>query len=372
MRCGVNARLSALLHSRALFALVFQGINGLIQVSAFFGLQGQPYLDFSAAFLLGTVLSLLCTLNFENTVLAGTYTRSLRTYFVGFWLLGVASAAWAVVDASLVPSFVVFCAWGVCFRLFMAWANHARPVPTGLLACAALVLVACLRGQLAEVMLAAMLAFPIAAWRTHGPVVGDDRGLTSALRDSAAAFARYLPHTLCGLALGYLDRYVALTVVGGTDAETYLRTVQVCAWAAFLIYPVVFQSRNRVLHAGRLESQMTVRVIGIVALAMAAATATILLVMQQLGRLPHLVPSVIALTAAALVCSQTYQIISTLNFVDQRFAAINRITLTSALVMVSLALLLVPALRSAQSLAVVLLSGWLIQLVLTVRTLRRT
>lgn len=364
-------RLLSLLHARALFALVFQGINGLIQVEAFFSLRGADYLAFSAAYLLGTVLSLLLVLNFENVVLAGRWTTGVRRYALAAWAVGVAAALVAVVTRAPVPSFVAFCCFGICLRLFLAWANHARPAPPGLVAGGLLVLAACLAGDLSAAMLAAMLAFPLAAWRVEGLVLGRDDGLWQVIRASFLSFAQYLPHTVSGLVVGYVDRYVALNTVGGHEAETYLRTVQVCSWAAFVAYPVVFQARSRVLQAGTLQVGAALRTLGLVAAAMALAVAVILAVSHTTGRMPTLSPWVVLTVFLAIVCSQSYQVASSLNFVGERFATINRITLASAALVLVLAFGLVPAWRTAEALAVVLCSGWCLQFGLTVAVLRR-
>jgi hypothetical protein len=354
-----------------MFALVFQGINGLIQVEAFFALRGAAYLAFSVAYLAGTVLSLLVVLNFENLILAGQWTRSVRGYLAGNWLLGMSAsvASWAL--QSTVPSFVAFCCFGVCSRLFLAWANQARPAPAGPLCAGGAVLASCLLGDLNLVLVVAMLAFPVAAWRAQRPAALADSGFWAVLRNSAGAFARYLPHTLSGLAVGYLDRYVALDIVGGTAAEGYLRTVQVCSWAAFVAYPVVFQARSRVLQAGRLEGPLLGRSVSLLAAAITGATAIILLVAWIGHRMPPLSAPVLVLVLMAIVCSQSYQVVSTLNFVGNRFGTVNRITLSSAAVVVVLAFTVVPTWKTAESLSLVLFAGWFVQLGLTTAVLRR-
>jgi hypothetical protein len=354
-----------------MFALVFQGINGLIQVEAFFSLRGADYLAFSAAYLLGTVLSLLLVLNFENLILAGRWSPAVQRYAAAIWTVGLAAALLAVLGQELVPSFVAFCSLGVCFRIFLAWANHARPAPGSLFAAGTLVLASSLAGGLAQVTLAALLAFTLAAWRAQGPVLGKDDGIVAVGKDSLLAFVKYLPHTLSGLVVGYVDRYVALNIVGGSAAEVYLRTVQVCSWAAFVAYPVVFQARGRVLQAGSLRACMALRILGLVAATIAAATAAILAVSYFSGRLPVLLPWVVGMVFMAIVCSQAYQVASSLNFVGERFSTINRITLGSAALVLLLAFGLVPAWKTAEALALVLLSGWCVQFGMTVAVLRR-
>jgi hypothetical protein len=359
------------LQAPALFALLFQGINGLIQVAAFFGLAGPSYLAFTAAYITGTIVSILFVLNFENTLLAGAATRSVRLYFVVFWLVGLASALAAVLWHSTVPSVVTFCCWGVCFRLFLAWATHAKPAPSGLLLAGSLAMATCLLGDLPQLLVVAMLVFPLAAVGAAGPAVTPGDGFVLEARASVTAFAKYLPHTLSGLLLGYVDRYLALGVVGGAGAEVYLRTVQVCSWAAFLAYPVVFQARARVLQAGTLDGGKALRVAGNVGATIAVAVAAILTVAYHSGRMPVLEPVVVALAFGAVVCSQSYQIVSTLNFVGQRFGIINRITLSSAATVLLLGALLVPAVRTPVVLALVYFSGWFVQFGLTVMILRR-
>jgi hypothetical protein len=367
----VKHRLLTRLRSPALFALVFQGIMGLVQVEAFVSLQGEVYLAFSAAYLLGTVLSLLLVLNFENMILGGRWTTNVRRYFAAVWVVGLGAALAAVATRAQVPSFVAFCCFGVCFRMFLAWANHAQPAPPSLVAAGGLVLASCLLADLGIVMLSAMLAFPLATWGARAPAAGPDDGLLTITRQSLLAFAKYLPHTLSGLAVGYVDRYVALQVVGGVDAETYLRTVQVCSWAAFLAYPVVFHARAQVLRAGELRIAGATRIVGLVATIIGVAVVFIVALAHGTGRLPVLAPWAVAIVFAAIVCSQGYQVASSLNFVGERFGAINRITLASAATVLLLAFTIVPIWRSAEALALVLLSGWLVQFTLTVIQLQR-
>lgn len=367
----LKVKLLTVLGSSAMFALVFQGINGLIQVEAFFFLRGVDYLAFSAAYLTGTVLSLLAALNFENQILAGKGTRSVRAYFVASWFMGLSAslASWAL--NYTVPSFVAFCCFGLCSRLFLAWANQARPSTCGLLCAGASVLASCLLGDLNLVMVVAMLAFPLAGWRAQGPAVPADGGFWVILRSSGHAFLRYLPHTLCGLAIGYMDRFMALNIVGGLVSEGYLRTVQVCSWAAFLSYPVVFHARSRVLQAGHLKGGQAVRSILLLAAVISSCTALILMVAWFSHRMPPISAPVLVLVLLATVCSQSYQVVSTLNFVSSRFGTINRITLSSAVVALILALTLVPAWSSAEALAIVLFAGWFVQLSLTTAVLCR-
>ena len=354
-----------------MFALVFQGINGLIQVEAFFALHGPEYLSFSAAYLLGTVLSMLFVMNFENSILAGRWTATVRRYFIAVWLLGLLAAGTALAWRVAVPSFLVFCCFGICSRIFLAWANHARPAATSLLLAAMLVLLASLVSSLAMVMLAAMLAFPLAAWRATGPELAADGGSIPVLRDSLLAFTKYLPHTLSGLAIGYVDRFVALNIVGGAEAELYLRTVQVCSWAAFVAYPVVFQARARVLQQGSLTLASALRTAAFLAGVMIIAGALIVTVAHLTGRMPVLSPFVLTTVFLAIIFSQCYQVASSLNFVNDRFGTVNRITLSSAALVLLLAFTLVPAWKAADALALVLLSGWLLQFSLTAAFLYR-
>ena len=248
---ALKQKILALFGSSAIFALVFQGINGLIQVKAFIALTGADYLAYSAAYLAGSVLAIIAALNFENMVLGGRWTRSVRHYLVGIWLLGMVAALLMWNLHSTVPmtvlSVLVFCSLNVCSRLFLAWASQARPSSFGPALAGALVLVSCLLGDLSLVLIAALMAFPLVAWRAQGPKAQASAGLRQVLVTSTAEFVGYLPHTLSGLVIGYLDRFVALSIIGGAEAERYLRTVQICSWAAFIAYPVVFYWRSRVL-----------------------------------------------------------------------------------------------------------------------------
>lgn len=364
-------RAISLVRSPIAFALVFQGISGLVQVSAFYSLAGQAYLDFTAAFLLGNVLSMAFVLNFENVLLAGVVTRSMRRYFTLVWTVGLVAAITTIGLHEAVPSFVAFCCLGVCLRLFLAWATHARPSPKGLALAVVLTLSACGFGGPTHMVLAAMLAFPLATWGAERPGVTDDKGILAISLDSLSEFARYLPHTISGLVVGYVDRYAALQIVGGSGAESYLRTVQMCSWAAFIIYPVVFQARRQVLRIGRIGAAITIQVIGAVAVALALVAAAIYLLSHWVDHAPVLVPGVVILAFLAIMSGQCYQVFSSLNFVGMRFGTINRITLTSAAVAMVLTCFLVPTLRTPESLATVLFSGWFCQVCITVVVLFR-
>jgi hypothetical protein len=373
---AVKQKILALFGSSAIFALVFQGINGLIQVKAFVALSGADYLAFSAAYLAGSMLAMLAALNFENMILGGRWTRSVRYYLVGTWLLGMVASLLIWSLHSMVPitvlSILAFCSLNVCSRLFLAWANQARPSSFGPLLAGALVLVSCLLGDLSHVLISALMAFPLVAWRAQGPEAQVGPDLRQVLKTSTAEFLGYLPHTLSGLAIGYLDRFVALSVVGGVEAEGYLRTVQICSWAAFVAYPVVFYSRRRVLQSGKLEVSTVSKLILLLASVIAATALMFLVLFWLTDRMFSFSFFPLILVFLAVVCSQSYQVVSTLNFVNNRFGTINRITFYSAAVSVALAFTLVPLWKSSEAMSTVLLSGWLVQLVLTISVLRRS
>lgn len=365
-----------ILHSNAMFALVLQGISGLIQVKAFVALSGADYLSFSAAYLAGSMLAILVALNFENMILGGRWTRSVRHYLAATWLLGMVAALiiWGLRGAApfTALSAVAFCSLNVCSRLFLAWASQARPSSFGPGLAGALVLVSCLLGDLSLVLIAALMAFPLIAWRAQGPEAQAGTGLRQVLATSTTEFLGYLPHTLSGLAIGYLDRFVALSIVGGVQAESYLRTVQICSWAAFVAYPVVFYSRSRVLKSGKLDVSTVFKSIFLLAAVIAATVLVILLLSWLTDRMSSVSFFALFLVFLAIVCSQSYQVVSPLNFVNNRFNTVNRITLCSAALVVVLAFTLVPTWKSSEAMATVLLSGWLVQLILTISVLRRS
>lgn len=360
------------LRKPALFALTIQGLSGLIQVSAFVSLTGADYLSFSEAFLTGTALSLLLVLNFENEILGGAFSVAMRRYFLFFWVVGIADLLHAGLTHAAAPSFAAFAAWGVCSRMFLAWSSNRLPALAGTTVAGLAGLAALLSGAgLAIVMLVAMAAFPLAALRTEGPPAAPDSAVHTAVVASARAFLAYLPHTLSGMLVTYVDRFVALKIVGGAPAESYLRAVQVCSWAAFLIYPVVFQTRSRLLQQRRLEPAAAMRGGAAIAASLVLGLATVLGALHLAGKAPDAGAMAFALVLAALVCSQSYQVVSSLNFVERRFQTINRITLISAVTVLALGFGLVPVLRTTESLAFVLLAGWLVQLALTLASLRR-
>lgn len=357
--------------SPALFALVFQGINGLIQVSAFFFLHGQNYLDLSESLLFGTVLSLVCTFNFENIILRGSFSNSIYLYFIVFWLVGLLGAVFGILQGKLFPYFFVFCCWGVCVRIFLAWAVTARPSLLRLALAALLVGGVCLIGNLNFVIISCFVALPLAALPKSGIESAADSGLWRTIYASFSDFTKYLPHTISGLVIGYLDRYVAINVVGGAGGETYLRIVQVCSWAAFLSYPVIFWLRNDLIKVNSLSCRRGCFLFMVVLCVMLAAVCVILVIMFLLSKVPitTLYPFLIVFTA--IVFSQYYQVVSSLNFVQEQFSVINIITLLSGIVSITLAYFLIPLYPTTLSLAIMFLMGWLVQSSLTILSLIR-
>lgn len=357
--------------SSSLYALVFQGIGGLIQVTAFLFFHGHEYLEFSRAFLEGTILSIILVLNFENIILGGQYSVSISKYFLFFWALGISTIAAVMILGSSVANFVVFCCWGVCCRIFLAWAATQPGKPFRLFLSALLVIPACLAGNLNGVMALGLLAMPLAAPSILLVSQRTDRGVRAEIWRSAGAFFRYLPHTASGLLLGYFDRYMALNVVGGMAAELYLRTVQICSWAAFICYPIVFAFRNRALRQGEQSLRNAFSMLLVLSAGLAASIGAILMVLRLIGRAPAVSAVLLSLCFLATVFSQFYQIASILNFVREKFSSINRITLLSGSVSLAIGFLIVKNYQSAIALAAMLLAGWFTQVVLTLHSLRK-
>lgn len=354
-----------------LFALCLQGFAGLIQVTAFVRLHGSDYLDFSQAFLIGNVIAMLAVLNFENALLAGRFSRSVLGYFVGLWSIGFASLAFTLLRGGEIPSVVAFASWGVCLRLFLAWASGNTPRLAPILVAGASGVGAALSGNPALVMLVGMLAMALIGGMGGGLRAPADQGLGPVALGSARAYLRYLPHTIAGLAVGYLDRFVALGVVGGAPAEAYLRTVQVCAWGAFLCFPVVFELRSRALAAGAVTPIRAGAILGMLSGILALAVALILGALAVTGESFALDPWVLLAVFAGIALSQYYQVISTLNFVGDRFSTINRITLASAAIVLVAGLPLVFTAPGGLSLALMFLAGWVVQAIATSLSLVR-
>jgi hypothetical protein len=356
-------------HLPALFALGFQGVNGLIQISGFFALEGQPYLAFSEAFVVGNVIGIFLLMNYENIILAGNFTRSIRQYAAAAWVVGVVAAAIAVFQGSASPGAISFAAWTICIRVALAWANFNRPKPAALVIWVVLVGLAVLFGTPSQVILTCLLFLPLAASGLFFGEIAADEGFGPRLLHSARAFLKYLPHTICGIALAYLDRFLALSSVPDDLAELYLRTVQVCSWAAFVAFPVVFHLRSSMLKAGVLTPRKALSILGAETVTMVLAVSSILGVLWSLGRGNDTAWIPLAMVLAAIIFSQYYQIVSTLNFVLERFGTINRITLTSAASAAAVGLIGVWLYPRAETLALMLLTGWLLQSILTTRAL---
>ncbi len=134
---------------------------------------------------------------------------------------------------------------------------------------------------------------------------------------------------------------------------------------------MVFQTRNDLLHTRRPAPGTLLRGGAAIAVSLALSLAAVLAVLSWVDKAPEAGMAVLALVYGALLCSQGYQVVSTLNFVEQRFTTINRITLLSAATVLALGFAFVPMLRSAESLASLLLAGWLVQIVLTLWFLAR-
>lgn len=358
-------------NSSALYALVFQGVGGLIQVMAFLLLHGKDYLGFSRAFLEGTVLSTFLVLNFENTILGGKFSASVSKYFVFFWMLGMAAVVIGAVLGEKIPNFLVFCCWGVCCRIFLSWAASRPTAPARLFSAGLLVIVACVASDLNCVMAVSLLAMSIAGPEIFRIGRSMDGALLVEIRCSAAAFVRYLPHTVSGLMLGYFDRYLALNVVGGSQAELYLRTVQICSWAAFTCYPIVFAFRNRILASGEQSLRNAFSTLLILSAVMAASIGMILIVLSFFEQAPAMSAFLLLFCFLATIFSQFYQVASILNFVREKFLAINRITLLSGCVSLAIGVWGVMRYQTAITLAVMFMAGWFTQVVLTVYSLKK-
>lgn len=353
----------------SLLALALQVLSGLIQVAAFIGLQGDEYLAFSQGFILGSAAASVAVLNFENSLLKGEFSRVVWRYFALLWLVGTFSLLATLAFGGRSPHLVTFFCWAVCLRLFLAWSNAARAhllIVTGAVALGA---AATLLRSPAAVMLVGLLAMPALAAGKGCLRTLDSGSFRSVAGRSLSAFLRYLPHTVSGLALAYFDRFLALNVVGGERAETYLRTVQVCSWAAFLCFPVVFELRRRVLRKAELRPRDVVVHLSWLALALAGSALAILAVLSLTGNLPVLSWLVLAVVFLGILCSQGYQVLAAVNFVRERFSRINKITICSAALSIVVGIVLVGVWPTGLSLAVALLAGWAAQIVGTARSL---
>ncbi len=357
--------------SSTFFALLFQGIGGLIQVTAFVFLQGEAYLQFSSAFLVGIVLSIFFALNFENIILGGRFSPSINRYFIFFWLLGLAAVVVGKMVGATSPHFIVYCCWGVCSRILLAWAADKPAEFVRIFLIGVFVAAICWSGDLHYLMGASLLAIPLSAPSILFVPKSPDAGIRAEVLGSFRAFSHYFPHTVSGLMIGYFDRFMALNVVGGAAAEAYLRTIQICSWAAFVCYPLVFSFRNSIVAERRFSRRRGLTIFLSLCGVMISAIVIILFFLHELQRVPATTPLVVALCLSAIVLSQFYQVTSILNFIGERFSVINRITLISGGFSLAFGLLLVMHNPSASSLATMFLAGWVSQVSLTLYFLNK-
>lgn len=354
--------------SPVVFVFFSQFLIGTLQVKAFFSYTGDEYLTFSSAYLGGSILAILLSLNAENEILGGDWNSAFNKYLNASWMLGVLAVGTTIVTNAEIPNLFAFAFLQVSIRIFVAWANSALPSPVVLILAGIAVSLAAWLLALPGLILVIFAALVVAKASGRGvnviPVVREGHALYMSFR----AFLAYLPHTLSGIVIGNFDRFLALSFVGGASAELYLRTLQIFAWATFILYPFLFFVRRQVILRNQLRNANEALQIFAIFLISIISIFFILIYLISLSNYPIELNYFVMLTLLlAMACSQSYQVISILIFIRKDFGVINRITLTSCFIGATISVVLVWLYASPVSLAAGLLAGWASQLAMATR-----
>lgn len=366
----VSAAGAALVASPIIFVFFSQFLLGVLQLKAFFFYTGGEYLAFSSAYLSGSILAILLSLNAENEILGGNWSSAFRKYLNASWMLGTLAVGATIFTNGLIPNFFAFAFLQVCIRIFVAWANSAAPAPAILIMAGTAVCVAACLLTMPWLILVIFAALAVAKASGSGSDVIPVAREAHALYLSFRAFLAYLPHTLSGIVIGNFDRFLALSFVGGQSAELYLRTLQICAWATFMVYPILFFIRRQIISRQHLRGfNEAARVLSIFLILIISVFCIIAYLISYTKSPIELNYILIFLLLLATACSQSYQSISILIFIRKQFSVINRITLTSSVVGAATSVTLVWFYSSPVSLAAGLLAGWAAQFAMTARAL---
>lgn len=363
-------RLRAITSSPLLCFLCVQGSAGVIQLAAFFHLEGRSYLNFSASFVTGTIIGSVLSLNLEADILAGRARASAVRYLAFVWLIGLAGLARDYLIGQPAPGLIFFACWALCLRLYLALSAGCRWSPWGPCVAGLAVVSAFALGSIFLVSLVALLGFPIMTMSARDWRVDKHARMAADILTSVRDFSRFLPHTISGFIFGYLDRYAALHFLSPDSGESYLRNLQICAWASFLAYPFLYQARASFAREGKILAGALASRVGLLAALLAVSVSAIATAMVVAGKGDHLSLSILIFVFAATMMSQVYQMVSILNFVHKRFATVNMITIISAASTVAVAAVVLSLARRPEAVALVLLWGWSLQALMTVAIIR--
>ena len=368
---------NVLLNSRKLesslwFAFLIQGLSGVVQIKGYIALRGLDYLNYQSAFTNGAVAAMFIVLNLENLILGGHAARSAVLICRGYQVVGMVSCVFDAIAGSAVPNPLSFCCWFASTRLCLALGAR-QPANFGLVCTLGLLVAAgSLFFTLPWLLFGAFVATLIAGWSTQLRLLAlQDQGVRDVIKLSAFSFTRFLPHTVAGLFIGFLDRYLALYFVDGQVGEQYLRALQLCGMSAFLIYPFVYHERNKLLKASTSVDFIYLAGLALKTLAaLALAMAIVVSGMRAAGSLAD-INVLLLVTLLGIVCAQLYQVLAPVNFVKERFNLMNAITVGSAISAIVIAWILLSVSRSGLAIAAVLIAAWLCQVTATAWSLVR-
>jgi hypothetical protein len=366
------SRLEKLIRSPIAFVFFSQFLLGIIQVKAFFSYSGEDYLDFSFSYLIGSVGAIILSLNTENEILAGVWNSALKKYFTILVSGGVLISMYAMSVGQIVPHFLAFTFLQVSIRIFVAWANSAKPFPIALAIGGVAVMVTAVFLSLNSLIIVIFGALAIAKKSGAGVPASRIEQEGRFLFKSFQAFLAYIPHTLSGIVIGNIDRFLALNYVNGNVAETYLRTLQMLSWSTFVMFPIVFAMRRRIIEIGQIAKyREAVSVFSIIIILLSFNFFSIYFLINLYNFDIQIHNESILLLLVAISFSQSYQVLSIILFIGKEYSKINKITVLSSIFGAIVSIGLVWAYESALALAIGLLVGWGMQFGLTVRELMR-
>jgi hypothetical protein len=372
-RLRIIASIRRYLESSFWLALLIQGINGLVLLNAYVTLHGESYLQYNKSFIYGSITATFLIMNLENLILSGITGRSAAILYMGVLGVGICSLIYENLLNFTTPGILSFCCWYLCLRIHLAMVINRRINFLQIFLFGIIAIVSFFFLTLPKLLL---LGFILLAILGYGTILDNwkkpDLGLVKTIKKSIFTYMKYLFHTLSGISLAYLDRNLALQFLDKSASEQYLRAVQLCLMAAFLFYPYVYNARNKILSNERAVTAQNILfnffvnfiVIGLLLLLLSKVMPR-----TSVGGAYNI--PILLLILAAVSFSQLYQIISPVIFVKEKFAIINRITGFSAVTSVLVAVGALWVSRSGFSLAVVYLSGWMMQALGTSRFLLR-
>lgn len=351
-----------------LLALLIQGVGGCIQLKAYISTVGVTYLQYQANFTIGAIVATVIGLNTANLILAGKFTRSSLKMFFILSLVGfIDSISSMIYRSDDVPGYIAFTCWFLTSRLLLSMGKLTN-VPSFICITLGLSFIVLFLSPIKLNLLlgSGFLVLVLASAAMFRSFLEHDDGILSLLKESAISYAKYAPHTVMGICIGYLDRGLALNTLSPIDAEYYLRAVQLCSMAAFVIYPIIIVSRNTLLGIRlRITPVHLSYVLIVIAAFLSIALGLVIYGFHYTGHVASLDSSLLVALFFWILLSQYYQSVSPLNFVNEQYQGINLTTCASMFVAIVGSAFYFMFFRHALSLALVTLCTWFTQSFLT-------